>query len=334
MPGAASRPPTTAPVFIVGCRRSGTTLVSRIVDTHPAFSVYHETFLYPIFHSELRWYGDLGVARNLDRLVADVREVLATQTAEVPSLQDIHRLAAAPTLSGVFGALLQLHARARGKRRGGDKTPEHHRYIGEILRAFPDSPVVVTLRDPRDTVLSIRRVFDTSVEGAAHVWRHAYESYRPFADRVHVVRYESLVADPEAQVRALCRVLGEPFDPAVLEFHRHVPDEFRRPGGEKLAAPIDPGSVGQFRTMPERDIRTVESVCGEAMDALGYAFAGGVRPASGGAARRPPARWRAVLDRLRYYGLNRRRWRRGAARWRVMARARWHWLVRGRRSAA
>jgi hypothetical protein len=326
---APPREQSTAPVFIVGCRRSGTTLVSRIVDTHPAFSVYHESFLYPIFQGELRWYGDLRDRRNFDRLVADVRQVLATQIPDLPSGEEIHAAAATASLSGVFGALLELHARRQGKRRGGDKTPEHHRYIGEILRDFGASPVVVTVRDPRDTVLSIRRVFDTSVEGAAHVWRNAYESYRPFADRVHVVKYESLVREPEAEVRRLCEVLGEPFDPAMLEFHRHVPEEFRRPGGEKLSAPIDPGSVGQFRTMAERDIRTIEAVCGEAMEALGYEFAAGSRPAAGGSPRRP-SRWRWVLDRLRYYGLNRRRWERGAARWKIMMRVRWHWLRKGR----
>jgi hypothetical protein len=326
------RSQSTAPVFIVGCRRSGTTLVSRIVDTHPAFSVYHESFLYPIFRNELRWYGNLRVPRNFDRLVSDVREVLSTQIPDVPSTDEIRAAAASPSLSGVFGALLQLHARRQGKRRGGDKTPEHHGYIGEILRDFEGSPVVVTVRDPRDTVLSIRRVFGTSVEGAAHVWRHAYEHYRPFAERVHLVQYESLVREPDAEVRRLCRVLGEPFDPAMMEFHRHVPHEFRRPGGEKLAAPIDPGSVGQFRTMAERDIRTIEAVCGEAMEEMGYAFSAGGRPAAA-AARRRPGRWRWVLDRLRYYGLNRRRWRRGAARWKVMARVRWHWLRQGRGAA-
>lgn len=322
---------TTAPVFIVGCRRSGTTLVSRLVDTHPAFAVYHESFLYPIFRSELRWYGDLRARPNLDRLIGDVREVVGTQIEDVPPAEEIRTVLHQPSLSGVFGALLQLHARRCGKRRGGDKTPEHHGYLDDILRDFPESPVVFTMRDPRDTVLSIRRVFDTSVEGAAHVWRHAFESYRRHAPRVHLLQYESLVRDPGSEVRRLCEVLGEPFDPGMLEFHRHLPDDFRRPGGEKLAGPIDPGSVGQFRAMDAADLATIESVCAGGMEAMGYAFVAGGGAAGAPQAPRRQRRWRWVLDRLRYYGVDRRRWRRGAARWKVMLRVRLHWLVGGGR---
>jgi hypothetical protein len=314
-------------VFIVGCRRSGTTLVSRVVDAHPAFSVYHESFLYPIFRSELRWYGDLRAPANLARLVADMREVLATQISDVPAPDAIRDAMQQASLSGVFGALLQLHARQQGKRRGGDKTPEHHRYLDDIRRDFPASPVVFTMRDPRDTVLSIRRLFDASVAGAAHVWRRAYESYRGHADRVHLMRYESLAREPEVEVRRLCAVLGEPFEANMLEFHRHLPDDFRRPGGEKLSGPIDASAVGQFRTMPASELRVIEAVCGEGMEALGYEFvAGGRGPGMVVAAPRQ-RRWRWVVDRLRYYGANRRRWHRGAARWKVMARVRLRWLL-------
>jgi hypothetical protein len=316
----------TAPVFIVGCRRSGTTLVSRVVDAHPAFSIYHESFLYPVFRSELRWYGDLRAPANLARLVADVRELLATQISEVPAPEAIRDAMSQASLSGVFGALLHLHARRQGKRRGGDKTPEHHRYLAEIRRDFPASPVVFTMRDPRDTVLSIRRLFNGSVEGAAHVWRRAYESYRAHANEVHLMRYESLAREPEGEVRRLCAVLGEPFEATMLEFHRQLPDGFRRPGGEKLSGPIDASAVGQFRTMPASELREIEAVCGEGMEALGYEFVtGGRGPAVVAAPRQ--RRWRWVVDRLRYYGANRRRWQRGAARWKVMARVRLRWLL-------
>ena len=86
----SSTPATTAPAFVVGCRRSGTTLVSRIIDAHSAFSIYHETFFYPIFSKELRWYGDLLAPANLNRLIDDVRDVLSTQIALAHSVKMPH----------------------------------------------------------------------------------------------------------------------------------------------------------------------------------------------------------------------------------------------------
>lgn len=328
-PEGAKQYLTTTPTFIVGCRRSGTTLVSRIIDAHPAFSIYHESFLYPILSKEVRWYGDLHVPANMDRLIDDVREVVSTQVQDVPSRAEIRGVLSHASLSGVFGALLQLYARSRGKRRGGDKTPEHHRFLHEILRDFAGSPVIFTIRDPRDTVLSIRRVFDTSIEGAAYRWRQAFESYQAHADRVHVIRYESLVSEPETGIRALCGVLGEPFEEGMLEFYRHTPADFNRPGragGVKLSAPIDTSSIGQFRALPEHELRVIEAVCAEGMEAMGYAFVSSRAPRGA-----PPApregRWRRLADAVRYYGFHGRRWQRGAARWKLMARLRIRWLL-------
>lgn len=324
-----TRPPLSTPAFIVGCRRSGTTLVSRIIDAHSAFSIYHESFLYPIFSKELRWYGDLGDARNLDRLIDDVREVLGTQVPDVPSRAEIRSAMSQASLSGVFGALLHLYARGKDKRRGGDKTPEHHRFLPEILRDFGGSPVVFTMRDPRDTVQSIRRVFDTSVAGAAHRWRQAWECYEAHRNQVYLLRYEALVLDPETEVRRLSDVLGEAFEPEMLEFHRHTPDSFRnRLGGEKLQAPIDKSSIGQFRSMPESDIRIIEAVCAGGMEALGYEFAAGRPSFSATPAAPRETAFRRIADALRYYGLKPQRWKRGAARWKVMLRLRLHWLRR------
>lgn len=318
------QPRTTAPAFVVGSRRSGTTLVSRIIDAHPAFSIYHESFLLPIFAREVRWYGELRTATNLGRLIDDIREVLKTQIADVPSREDILAAINEPSLTGVFGALLLLYARRRGKRRGGDKTPEHHRFLTELQGAFPDSPFVFTMRDPRDTVMSIRRVFNTSIEGAAYRWREAFENYRAHAARVHLLRYEVLVQNPVAEVRALCAFLGERFELQMLEFHRHTGDEFKRLGGEKLSSAIDASSLGGFRSMPESELRVIEAVCGEGMEALGYAFVAR-RWTTPRLARH--SRWRWIIDRLRYYGFTSRRWRRGLVGWKVMARARLRWVL-------
>ena len=40
--------------------------------------------------------------------------------------------------------------------------------------------------------------------------------------RYKAVRYEALVEDQEAEVRALFGFIGEPFDPGVLDFHENT----------------------------------------------------------------------------------------------------------------
>lgn len=320
---------STAPFFIMGCKRSGTTLVSQILDSHSRLAVYHESYFYPIFRPQLRWYGDLRRRANLDRLVGDVRAIVQLQGHQLPSAAEIHQRLVSPTFEGVLSTLLLLHAEARGKVRGGDKTPEQHAFLPEILEKLPASPVVFLMRDPRDTVVSIRKLFGVSLQDAAHSWNTAVQSYLRVRDRVHLVRYEELVQRPEAMVRSLTAAVGEAYEPATLDFFQRVPESWSsREGGQKLGGPMVASSVGNFRQMPDEAVREIEDLCAAGMEALGYDFTFPRRPVVSVSGSAPaPHILGQVVDRLRYYGFNRVRWQRGLVRWRLAARLRLRYLL-------
>ena len=185
----------------MGCPRTGTTLVSQILDAHSRIAVCHETHFYGIFRPELRRYGDLRRRSSLDHLINDFREVISTQgVAQPPSIEQIHDELAEPTFQGVLTAFLQAHARRQGKARGGDKTPGHYRYLPEILDRHASSPVIFLLRDPRDVVLSIYKAFGGSIKTSNLMWNSALSSYEGVSRPVHLVRYEDLVQKPAETV--------------------------------------------------------------------------------------------------------------------------------------
>lgn len=314
------------PFFIMGCRRTGTTLVSQILDSHSRLASYHESYFYNIFRQELRWYGDLADGRRLRALIDDVREVIRDQGAQPPDAEELLRAIDSPTLESVFASVLRLYANSRGKVRGGDKTPEHHLFLNDILTGLPASPVIFVVRDPRDTAQSIRRTMDVSLEDGAIAWNSALLSLRGARRPVHVVKYEDLVAQPAEQVRAICAHLGEEYQDAMLEFHANVPSRYlNRRGGEKLGRQVDANAVGGYRShLTAEEIAMVESLCGDGIVEMGYTFEG---KRSGGAVSIPQGRAkqtfpRLVRERLLYYGFRRERWRRGMIRWRMMLRAR------------
>lgn len=322
----------TTPFFVMGCRRTGTTLVSQILDSHSRLAAYHESYFYNILWPELRWYGDLGRTPNLAAFVADVRRVIRAQGVEPPDAGELLRAVTSPTFAGVLEAVLRLYAAGRGKVRGGDKTPEHHLYLAEIGERFAASPIVFLMRDPRDTIHSIRRTMDATIEDGARSWNAALLSLRRSRHRVLLVRYEDLVTSPAQHVRAMCEHMGEPYEESMLTFFTRVPANLKnRRGGEKIDRPMDAAAVGTFRTrLSAAEIGTIERMCGEGMEEMGYAFAGPA-PAQRLALEAVPARPAfpaLVLERLRYYGINRERWRRGMIRWRMMARARLRHLAR------
>lgn len=314
------------PFFIVGAPRSGTTLLGRILDGHPRIAVYHETHYYPLFRPDLIRYGDLRREANLKRLVEDVIEVTRVQGFMAPpTAREIIAAVPEPTFAGVLTALLQLHARQQDKIRSGDKTPGHHAYLAEILETFPGSPVIFVLRDPRDTVLSIRRALGASLNGAARTWNRAFRSYRKYSGRVRLVRYEELVREPQKTMEDICAFLGETFDGGMFRFSARVPESLAaRPNFKKLLQEVDADSVGNFRRLTAREIGEIEALCAEGMEALGYPFTGS-KPAP--VAEPAPSKTDFILDRLRYYGTDWKRWRRGWMRWKIVLRVRLRYFL-------
>ncbi len=316
---AAGFPP---PFFIVGCARSGTTLVRRILDCHSRLAVYHESQFYPLIRQNLDRYGDLRLPGPRGRLISDLLEAVRVQGEDAPTSTELEESLVEPTFEGIFATWLQLYARSRGKARGGDKTPQHHAYLDEILERFPVSPVVFLVRDPRDTVLSLRRAFGWSLAGAAREWNRAFHSLRTVSRPVHLVRYEELVRHPAEVVEGICLSLGESYEPSILRFHERQPARVLAPRAlAKHARPIDARSVGRSRELSPNQIRWIEDACAEGMEALEYPFQA---PRSTSTAPKPAEGkvLRVLLDRLRFYGFHRQRWRWGWFWWRVFLRVR------------
>jgi hypothetical protein len=202
---AASAP--QAPIFIVGCHRSGTTLLRLVLDSHPDISCGPET-------------------RFLTELLA------ITSDEQWPHLQQYGFPKAwwHQRIAEFFGSVHSEYARRRGKRRWADKTPRYALSVAGITELFPTCQVVHVIRDGRDVVASHRHRWGyLAALKAVLKWRVYVEAAQAAgtelpADRYYEVRYEDLVADTEATVRKLLDFLGEPWDDAMLDFDRKPHD--------------------------------------------------------------------------------------------------------------
>jgi hypothetical protein len=142
---------------------------------------------------------------------------------------------------------------------------------------------------------------------------------------LHLVRYEDLVKEPASVVRQMCAALGESFEEAMLQFSvwagkRPLPDHHRN-----LAKPIGASSVARYTSMAAEEVAQIEAWCREEMHLLDYAPS--QPPLARTAVMKRPSLPARVLARLRFYGLDRHRWRLGWMNWRIAVRLRWHaWL--------
>jgi hypothetical protein len=289
--------------FIVGCPRSGTTLLRRMLDAHREIAITRETHWIP-----KRLERRTGVRPDgrvtpelLSSLLSDDRfRRMGLDEAELRSL--VHE-EPPPTYAAFVSAVFDLYGRAQGKALAGDKTPAYVTRMSMLHGLWPSARFVHLIRDGRDVVLSLlawgRARLPSRPPGwreqpviaAALLWdcrvRLGVEAGRGLGPRhYHETRYESLTTRPAEECARLCEFLGLPYDDAMLRFHEGR--ERHQPGlsAKKAWRPITPGLRDWRSEMRPRDVERVEAAAGELLAELGY----------GRAVARPP-RDQVVLAR-------------------------------------
>jgi hypothetical protein len=267
------------PLFIFGSGRSGTSLLARMLDSHPAIAVPYESHLYNRIYPLVQG-AELEGATARERVV---RQILSTTEMRhwrpLPSVEATLAAIRRPGFHGIVDALMRSWIRQRGKARWGEKTPHHTLCWRSILEGFPDVKVVHLVRDGRDVALSFR----AAPFGPKHVYPAAHHWVRYLAaaeaagsalgsESFLVVRYEDLVSDPERELRRVCALLGEDYDPTMLAYHRHdVPYPTDDRNSRNLKRPVLGSSSGKWRTaLSLREQRIFEAVAGEHLQRYGY----------------------------------------------------------------
>ncbi len=277
----SAAPTAIAPFFVVGCPRSGTTLLQRILDAHGELAITPETHFVRRFWLRRLSYGALHRDANYRRLIDDV--------VSIPEFSDMgldattfreHAWDGKRSYARLFDLLLRQFASARGVDRVGEKTPSHARFIGTLARFFPGAKFVHIVRDPRAVVSSWRNVpWSTGLPGAdAEVWRRHVAAVRLSASTraaaIHTLSYEHLVAHPEASLRDLCSFLEIAFDPRMLRFHERdlgPLDLDREPWKAGAAKPLDTAPIDRWRNeLSAASIAQIEAVTWFEMKRCGY----------------------------------------------------------------
>ena len=217
LPRAGVRNDTPQPVFILGFPRSGTTVVEQTLSAHPRICAGDELPLVnDITNIMPRMFGSpLAYPEALAELwMGDRRDGL-------DNLRDFY-----------LQKVRQMGILRPGADFFTDKMPLNEMHLGLIALMFPEAPLIHVIRHPLDVMVSAISNHFThgffcsySLETAAkHYLRvmDLVQSYRAeMALRYLPVRYEDIVDDQEASVRAMLDFVGVDFDSHCLSFHEN-----------------------------------------------------------------------------------------------------------------
>lgn len=242
------------PVFVGGLSHAGKTQLRIALDAHSQIAMTRRTYMWTDFYER---FGDLGLLENLDRCLAamaaddGIREL-------GPDFGEIRRefVEGETTYGRLFALVHRQHAARLGKPRWGDQLGLAEAFADRIFEAYPDAVLIHMVRDPRTQRLRGGLRNAGSLGWAVARWRFsadlAARNERMHAGRYRVVRFESLMSEPEATLQSIAAFIGEAYEPAMVE-----------------AMPIV-GASGPGSLQDRSAVAFVRRYAGSRLDALGY----------------------------------------------------------------
>lgn len=273
------------PVFIIGCPRSGSTMLGAMLGGHPD----------AICPPEAQFIIDCMPASNLSAAI-DANAVLDDivrhrRFRTWPFSLERRPQTVAMSYRSLIEWVIDQYAAAHGR-----PAPKMWidqsilvRHIWKLLQLFPDARFIHLVRDGRGVAASIIPLDwgPMGVLSAARHWiehlAHGFAAEATLgADRIIRVHYESILTEPEATMKCLSSFLGIEFCPAML-----VPAGLALPAHTRyqhtlIGAPLDTKRIGAWRhSLTKREIEIYEAVAGDLLPLLGYELLSGhARPPS------------------------------------------------------
>lgn len=260
-----------SPFFIVGCGRSGTTLLRNMLNNHPQIAIPVESLFIVDY---LRAPASVPIT-VLSRLLVNDYEF--REWGMPIALADLEGCLTARDL---IDRIHELYATQQGKAFWGQKTPRFVRH-GRLLKSFyPQARFIHVLRDPRAVASSLMRsnLHRSNVYYAAKRWdrdiRAGLALGQDYPDDVVDVYYEDLVISPAETLEKICAFLGIDFHPDMLIYHRAGAADFTPFFNQihaRLNEPPNCDRIEAWRNdLSPRQVALIEALCADMMRMVGY----------------------------------------------------------------
>ena len=252
------RPPHSmlidTPFFLVGCERSGTTLLRLMLDHHPKIAFNGESEMVITQIAEDGTYPDIKRyhewLRN-DRVFRHHSYRIDESLGYVELVNDL---------------LNQKRIRAQKEIVGATV----HVQFCKLRRVWPRSKFIYIYRDGRDVAHSVMRMgWAGNTYVASDWWLRAEREWNRLRETLSddywiEVRYEDLIANARSALERICAFVGVEYSEKMFDYVRTSTYE----------AP-DPGLMYQWKTRLDKvDLQRLEDKLGDQLVSRGYALSG------------------------------------------------------------
>jgi len=227
-------------IFLVGCPRSGTTLLQCLLAANSQLVSFPETHFYERMVSGRKLTRALGIApRRARRYWRMFLEDIGH--SEMRSFLPAYAIFVSQ-YSAAYVRILDKLCLEQGRSMWLEKTPGHLRRIPYIQRLIPGARFVHILRNGEDAIASMFHVATRYAESWApwygtldqciDRWTRDIQISQSCAGQPNhkLVRYEELIRDPQKVLNELCAFVGIPFEPSMLTEYAKRADDLIQEG--------------------------------------------------------------------------------------------------------
>lgn len=269
------------PLFIVGPKRSGTTLMRKVFNTHSKITISPPSSLYRLFRSYVYTYGDLNDDKNILELITDCLNTPSVKAnwgiKEMP--QGILELLPEKSFRGIIVTLFNLYCKEFGTTVWGEKVPTNVFWLREIMEDFPQARLLFIYRDGRDASLDQAELSwgPMNIYTACLAWKshvnamlEAKKILNPSS--YYELFYEKFVSDPKRILKDACDHFDLNYEPGMLLYYNQEPEEYMKNVSfhKKATQPITADYVGIYKKLSLSDRQLQITLLSDTLQALGY----------------------------------------------------------------
>ena len=259
-PSAAADGPAAGHIFLMGFMRSGTTLLEQTLAVRP----------------------DVASMEEQEALTLGVETFLG-RPEQLHSLRDADEALLDRCRADYWAQVRRYGVDPSGKV-FLDKNPMKAVKLPLIARLFPDARIIISLRDPRDVVLSCFKLRFTvtsytypmlDIEDAARFYSaymalmHSWLERLPIQPMIY--RHEDLVADFDGHLHAVCDHVGLPWREEMRDIGARVRDgRVSSPSAVQLRNGLDRSGLGAWRRFAS-ELAVVQPLLQPWAERFGYA---------------------------------------------------------------
>ena len=227
-------------LFLVGCPRSGTTLLQSLLAAHSQVASFPESHFLAV-NGKSQWaYFCMLLGLVSSEMTTRVDEfLLEIERPDMKSRLPKSAFLLRPYTAAFVNILDQL-ALHQGNIHWLEKTPGHLHYIKQLERYVKGAKFIHILRNGADVVASMYEYTNKdpqawggkySIDQCIERWNGDIQrSQKHVGKKNHAfVRYEELVTQPEAILSQLCDFIGLPFEATMLTEYRTTADHLILP---------------------------------------------------------------------------------------------------------